>query len=164
MYLPSLGQLSKLRERSDQKNWSWVCLPNKRMPNESAPYNSSRDLTHACRGHDRELDNKLAKLRQRFEELTPLHQLSDDIQVVEKLLQQHAVALEESLRVTRETIKEGGRHLSAIKEIPEKSRKEARDFLHQDSPYAIADHQRQVAILQLNEVHRKPALFDLLIF
>lgn len=141
------GQLSKLRERLDQKELELGVLAEQTDAERICAIQFITRLTHACRGHDRELDNKLAKLRQRFEDLTPLHQLADEIQVVEKLLQHHATALEESLRVTRETIKEGGRHLSAAKEIPEKIRKEARDFLHLDSPYAIAEHQRQVARL-----------------
>jgi diguanylate cyclase len=141
------GQLSKLRERLDQKEQELGALSEQTESERSCTIQFITRLTHACRGHDRELDNKLAKLRQRFEEQTPLHLLSDEILAVEKLLQQHATALEESLRLTRETIKEGGRHLSSSKELPEKIRKEAREFFNLDSPYAIAEHQRQVARL-----------------
>ena len=81
------GQLSKLRERLDQKELELGVLAEQTDAERICAIQFITRLTHACRGHDRELDNKLAKLRQRFEELTPLHQLSDDIQVVEKLLQ-----------------------------------------------------------------------------
>lgn len=66
--------------------------------------------------------------------------------VIEKLLQQHAIAVEESVRLTRESLQEGSRHLSSIREVPE-LRREAREFLHQDAPYAFSEHQRQVARL-----------------
>ena len=141
------GQLTILRERLEQKELELSLLSEQNDAERTLAISFINRLTQACRGHDRELDNKLARLRQRFDEQTPLNQLTDDILAVEKLLQHHANALEESLRVTRDTLKEGGRQLSGTKDIPEKIRKEVREFLNLAQPYAIADHQRQVARL-----------------
>lgn len=141
------GQLTKLRERLEQKELELGLLAEQSDAERTLAISFINRLTQACRGHDRELDNKLARLRQRFEDQVPLGQLAEEIQAIERLLQHHAVALEESLRVTRDTLKEGGRHLTGTKDIPDKIRKEVREFLNQDQPYAIAEHQRQVARL-----------------
>ena len=138
------GQLSQLRERLEQKELEFGLLAEQTETERLCTSQLLTRLTHACRGHDRELDNRLAKLRQRYEEQTPLYLLTEEIATVEKLLHQHATAVEESLRLTRETLKEGVRHLSGVREVPEKIRREAREFLNQDSPYAFSDHQRQV--------------------
>ena len=141
------GQLSQLRERLEQKELEFGLLAEQSEAERLCTLQLLTRLTHACRGHDRELDNRLAKLRQRFEDHTPLHQLAEEIAVIERLLQQHAIAVEESVRLTRESLQEGSRHLSSIREVPEKLRREAREFLHQDAPYAFSEHQRQVARL-----------------
>lgn len=132
------GQLTKLRERLEQKELELGLLAEQSDAERTLAISFINRLTQACRGHDRELDNKLARLRQRFEDQVPLGQLAEEIQAIERLLQHHAVALEESLRVTRDTLKEGGRHLTGTKDIPDKIRKEVREFLNQDQPYAIA--------------------------
>lgn len=141
------GQLARLRERLEQKESEYRHLVVLTDEERNRNIQFMTRLMQACRGHDRELDNKLARLHQRFDERIPLPALVEDIQAAEKLLQQHANLLEESLRVSRESIREGGRLLTTTKEVPDKIRKEVRDFLTQASPYALAEHQQQVTRL-----------------
>ena len=68
-------------------------------------------LTQACRGHDRELDNRLAKLKQKLDGNPPLSSLDADLAVIEKLLQQHGHAMEESISLTRAAIEIGRAHV-----------------------------------------------------
>ena len=141
------GQLARLRERLEQRESEYHHLVAVTDEERSRNIQFMTRLMQACRGHDRELDNRLARLRQRFEERIPLPALVEEIQATEKLLQQHANLLEESLRTSRESIREGGRLLTSTKEVPEKIRKEVREFLGQAAPYAIAEHQQQVTRL-----------------
>lgn len=141
------GQLARLRERLEQKESEYHHLVALTDEERNRNIQFMMRLMQACRGHDRELDNRLARLRQRFEDRVPLPALVDEIQATEKLLQQHANLLEESLRTSRESIREGGRLLTSTKEVPEKIRKEVREFLGQATPYAISEHQQQVTRL-----------------
>ena len=100
------GQLARLRERLEQKESEYRHLVVLTDEERNRNIQFMTRLMQACRGHDRELDNKLARLHQRFDERIPLPALVEDIQAAEKSLQQHANLLEESLRVSRESIRE----------------------------------------------------------
>ena len=59
------GQLTILRERLEQKELELSLLSEQNDAERTLAISFINRLTQACRGHDRELDNKLARLRQR---------------------------------------------------------------------------------------------------
>ena len=57
------GQLSQLRERLEQKELEFGLLAEQTETERLCTSQLLTRLIHACHGHDRELDNRLAKLR-----------------------------------------------------------------------------------------------------
>lgn len=154
------GQLTSLREKLERRETELETLLADSATERMTAVQLIVRLSQACRGHDRELDNRLGRLRQRLDDQVPLTDLGDDLLTVEKLLQQHANAMEESFRVARRVIQEGARYLGHSRDMPEKVRREARLFLTQEEPYGFAEHHRQVG--RLLEIYQQAIRASLL--
>ena len=154
------GQLTSLREKLERRETELETLLADSATERMTAVQLIVRLSQACRGHDRELDNRLGRLRQRLDDQIPLTELGDDLLSVEKLLQQHANAMEESFRVARRVIEEGARYLGHSRDMPEKVRREARLFLTQEEPYGFAEHHRQVG--KLLEIYQQAIRASLL--
>ncbi len=117
-------------------------------------------LMQACRGHDRELDNRLAKLKQKLEGNPPLTSIDADLIAIEKLLQQHSHTMEESISLTRAAIDLGSKQLKTIKGFPEDTRRALKEFLASPESYGIGDHQKKV--IRLLEFYQQAIKIQLL--
>ncbi len=117
-------------------------------------------LMQACRGHDRELDNRLAKLKQKLEGNPPLTSIDADLNAIEKLLQQHSHTMEESISLTRAAIDLGSKQLKTIKGFPEDTRRALKEFLASPESYGIGDHQKKV--IRLLEFYQQAIKIQLL--
>ncbi len=117
-------------------------------------------LMQACRGHDRELDNRLAKLKQKLEGNPPLTSIDTDLNAIEKLLQQHSHTMEESISLTRAAIDLGSKQLKTIKGFPEDTRRALKEFLASPESYGIGDHQKKV--IRLLEFYQQAIKIQLL--
>ena len=122
------GQLARLRESLQQKQLELDGVVSFSDTERARSIQFIAKLMQACRGHDRELDNKLAKLKQKLDGNPPLSSLDADLAVIEKLLQQHGNALEESISLTKSAIELGSKQLKALKGFPEDTRKSSRSF------------------------------------
>lgn len=141
------GQLTRLREKLEQKELELGQLSEQSELERARSIQFITRLMQACRGHDRELDNRLAKLRQRFEENQPIHLLASDLLAVEKLLQNIDISLEESLRANRQQLKEGGRTLGALRQLPDKLRREAKELQNDSEGQTLTELQGRIARL-----------------
>src|SRR5690606_15613416 len=83
-----------------------------------------------------------------------------DLAVIEKLLQQHGNALEESISLTKSAIDLGTKQLKSIKGFPEDTRKSLKEFLASPDGYGIGDHQKKV--IRLLEFYQQAIKIQLL--
>ncbi|MCS3458105.1 diguanylate cyclase [Aeromonas sp. BIGb0445] len=154
------GQLARLRESLQRKQFELdetvLCSQSER----SRSIQFIAKLMQACRGHDRELDSKLAKLKQKLDGQPSLTHLDQDLAAIEKLLQQHSTALEESISLTAGAIELGSRQLKSLKGFPEETRKSLKAFLAAPNGYGLSDHQRRVT--QLLEFYQQAIKIQLL--
>ena len=91
------GQLARLRESLQQKQQELDGMASFSDAERTRSIQFIGKLMQACRGHDRELDNRLAKLKQKLEGNPPLTSIDADLIAIEKLLQQHSHTMEESI-------------------------------------------------------------------
>ncbi|EQB2603086.1 diguanylate cyclase [Aeromonas salmonicida] len=154
------GQLARLRESLQQKQLELDGIVTFSDAERARSIQFIGKLMQACRGHDRELDNKLAKLKQKLDGNPPLSSLDADLAVIEKLLQQHGNALEESISLTKSAIDLGTKQLKSIKGFPEDTRKSLKEFLASPDGYGIGDHQKKV--IRLLEFYQQAIKIQLL--
>ncbi|KTA91984.1 diguanylate cyclase [Aeromonas salmonicida subsp. smithia] len=154
------GQLARLRESLQQKQLELDGIVTFSDAERARSIQFISKLMQACRGHDRELDNKLAKLKQKLDGNPPLSSLDADLAVIEKLLQQHGNALEESISLTKAAIDLGTKQLKSIKGFPEDTRKSLKEFLASPDGYGIGDHQKKV--IRLLEFYQQAIKIQLL--
>ena len=86
-------------------------------------------LALACRGHNLELDNKLALLRNQLLENSDLNKSGKLLEVVEQLLVTQANQAEKQLHQTRDAITGAGRKLQQLKGLPAQLRRDLRELL-----------------------------------
>lgn len=152
------GQLARLRESLQQKQLELDGIVTFSDAERARSIQFIGKLMQACRGHDRELDNKLAKLKQKLDGNPPLSSLDAELAVIEKLLQQHGNALEESISLTKAAIDLGTKQLKSIKGFPEDTRKSLKEFLASPDGYGIGDHQKKV--IRLLEFYQQAIRFS----
>jgi diguanylate cyclase (GGDEF)-like protein len=109
-------------------------------------------LMLACRGLDRELDNRMAKLKPHLEKHTEIQQINDDINAIELLLTRYGMIQEQLLQQSSEKVKSQTTELIRNSILPEKVRREAREFLAAEKPYTFGDHQQR--IFRLLEIYQ----------
>ena len=154
------GQLARLRESLQHKQFELDETVLCSQAERSRSIQFIAKLMQACRGHDRELDSKLAKLKQKLDGQPALTALDQDLAAIEKLLQQHSTALEESISLTAGAIELGSRQLKSLKGFPEETRKSLKAFLAAPNGYGLSDHQRRIT--QLLEFYQQAIKIQLL--
>ena len=154
------GQLARLRESLQQKQQELDGMASFSDAERTRSIQFIGKLMQACRGHDRELDNRLAKLKQKLEGNPPLTSIDADLIAIEKLLQQHSHTMEESISLTRAAIDLGIKQLKTIKGFPEDTRRALKEFLASPESYGIGDHQKKV--IRLLEFYQQAIKIQLL--
>ncbi|MEH8163200.1 GGDEF domain-containing protein [Aeromonas allosaccharophila] len=154
------GQLARLRESLQQKQLELDGVLSFSDAERARGIQFINKLMLSCRGFDRELDNRFAKLKQKLDNNPAFTALDEDLQAIEKLLQQHSNALEESLTLTQTAIDLGSRQLKTIKGFPEETRKSLKEFLASPAGYGIADQQKKV--IKLLEFYQQAIKIQLL--
>ncbi|MDX7839233.1 diguanylate cyclase [Aeromonas caviae] len=154
------GQLARLRESLQQKQQELDGMASFSDAERTRSIQFIGKLMQACRGHDRELDNRLAKLKQKLEGNPPLTSIDADLIAIEKLLQQHSHTMEESISLTRAAIDLGSKQLKTIKGFPEDTRRALKEFLASPESYGIGDHQKKV--IRLLEFYQQAIKIQLL--
>ena len=154
------GQLARLRESLQQKQLELDGVLSFSDAERARGIQFINKLMLSCRGFDRELDNRFAKLKQKLDNNPAFTALDEDLQAIEKLLQQHSNALEESLTLTQTAIELGSRQLKTIKGFPEETRKSLKEFLASPVGYGIADQQKKV--IKLLEFYQQAIKIQLL--
>lgn len=109
-------------------------------------------LMLACRGLDRELDNRMAKLKPHLEKHTAIEQLHDDINAIELLLTRFGMIQEQLLQHSGEKVKSQTNELIRNTILPEKIRREARELMAAEKPYSFGEHQQR--IFRLLEIYQ----------
>ncbi|WP_439841540.1 diguanylate cyclase [Aeromonas taiwanensis] len=154
------GQLARLRESLQQKQQELDGMATFSDAERARSIQFIAKLMQACRGHDRELDNRLAKLKQKLDGNPPLTTIDAELATIEKLLQQHSHTMEESISLTRTAIDLGSKQLKAIKGFPEETRRSLKEFLASPECYGIGDHQKKV--IRLLEFYQQAIKIQLL--
>ena len=154
------GQLARLRESLQQKQLELDGVLSFSDAERARGIQFINKLMLSCRGFDRELDNRFAKLKQKLDNNPAFTALDEDLLAIEKLLQQHSNALEESITLTQTAIDLGSKQLKTIKGFPEETRKSLKEFLASPAGYSIADHQKKV--IKLLEFYQQAIKIQLL--
>ncbi|WP_421325785.1 diguanylate cyclase [Aeromonas veronii] len=154
------GQLARLRESLQQKQLELDGVLSFSDAERARGIQFINKLMLSCRGFDRELDNRFAKLKQKLDNNPAFTSLDTDLLAIEKLLQQHSNALEESITLTQTAIDLGSKQLKTIKGFPEETRKSLKEFLASPAGYGIADHQKKV--IKLLEFYQQAIKIQLL--
>lgn len=154
------GQLARLRESLQQKQLELDGVLSFSDAERARGIQFINKLMLSCRGFDRELDNRFAKLKQKLDNNPAFTALDEDLLAIEKLLQQHSNALEESITLTQTAIDLGSKQLKTIKGFPEETRKSLKEFLASPVGYGIADHQKKV--IKLLEFYQQAIKIQLL--
>ncbi|MFE8710441.1 GGDEF domain-containing protein [Aeromonas allosaccharophila] len=154
------GQLARLRESLQQKQLELDGVLSFSDAERARGIQFINKLMLSCRGFDRELDNRFAKLKQKLDNNPAFTALDEDLQAIEKLLQQHSNALEESITLTQTAIDLGSRQLKTIKGFPEDTRRSLKEFLASPVGYGIADQQKKV--IKLLEFYQQAIKIQLL--
>lgn len=146
------ARMTQLRTRLEQKEGELQALMqlagNER---ETLDVLISR-LMLACQGLDRELDNRMAKLKPHLEKHTAVEQLHDDINAIELLLTRFGMIQEQLLQHSGEKVKSQTNELIRNTILPEKIRREAREFMAAEKPYSFGEHQQR--IFRLLEIYQ----------
>ncbi|MGY3961870.1 GGDEF domain-containing protein [Aeromonas popoffii] len=154
------GQLARLRESLQQKQLELDGVLSFSDAERARGIQFINKLMLSCRGFDRELDNRFAKLKQKLDNNPAFTSLDADLLAIEKLLQQHSNALEESITLTKSAIDLGSKQLKSIKGFPEDTRKSLKAFLASPDGYGIGDHQKKV--IRLLEFYQQAIKIQLL--
>ncbi len=145
-------RLTQLKARLEQKELELQALA------ESAEHDRNKldslisRLMLTCRGFDRELDNRMARLKPHLEKHTELSEINDDITAIEGLLSRYSLIQSQLLQHASEQVKSQTNELIRNSVLPEKIRREAREFIAQDAPYTFGDHQQR--IFRLLEIYQ----------
>jgi diguanylate cyclase len=101
-------------------------------------------LMQACRGLDRELDNRMGKLKPHLDKHTEIRKINDDIKAIESLLARYGLIQEQLRQQSSEQLKTQTNKLIRSSVIPEKVRREARELIAAEAPYTFGEHQQRI--------------------
>jgi diguanylate cyclase len=101
-------------------------------------------LMLACRGLDRELDNRMGKLKPHLDKHCEIKKVNDDIKAIESLLTRYGLIQEQLRQHSSEQIKTQTNKLIRSSVIPEKIRREARELIATEAPYTFGEHQQRI--------------------
>lgn len=86
-------------------------------------------LSHACKGIDTELDNRLAGLRTLFTQSAPMADVERQTAIISKLLQKHALKVEKEITRLQALLLQASTSLQKSKGVPNGVRRELREFI-----------------------------------
>ncbi|MCF3096097.1 GGDEF domain-containing protein [Aeromonas australiensis] len=138
------GQLARLRESLQQKQLELDSVLSFSDAERARGIQFINKLMLSCRGFDRELDNRFAKLKQKLDNNPAFTALDEDLLAIEKRLQLHSNEQEEAIVLTQSAIELGSKQLKPLKGFPEETRKSLKEFLASPAGYGIADQQKKV--------------------
>jgi diguanylate cyclase len=146
------ARMAQLKARLDQKEDEFQALV-QAAGNERETLDAliSR-LMVACRGLDRELDNRMAKLKPHLEKHTAIEQINGDINAIESLLTRFGVIQQQLLQSANEKVKNQSNEIIRSSTLPEKIRRETREFVAAEQPYTFGEHQQR--IFRLLEIYQ----------
>ncbi|WP_024872478.1 GGDEF domain-containing protein [Tolumonas lignilytica] len=145
-------RLTQLKTRLEQKELELQALAESSDQDRQTLDTLISRLMLACRGLDRELDNRMARLKPHLEKHTAIEQINDDINAIELLLTRFGVIQEQLLQRAGEQVKSNANELIRNAILPEKVRREAREFAAQETPYTFGEHQQR--IFRLLEIYQ----------
>lgn len=90
-------------------------------------------LSQVCKGIDLELDNKLANFRVLLNKSAPISDIENQIQIISKLLQQHTSVNESNIKQMHQQFCDAGLTLQKTKGLPDKLRRDLRNFIGESS-------------------------------
>ncbi len=91
-------------------------------------------LSHACRGQNRELDNKLGLLRTKLNQNQDLNNCKQLLEQIEQLLARNAAVTETNLKKLDEEFSEAGKQLQQLKGLDPSLRRDLRELLVETDP------------------------------
>ncbi len=145
-------RLTQLKTRLEQKELELQTLAESSEHDRSKLDSLISRLMLTCRGFDRELDNRMARLKPHLDKHTELAKINDDITAIEGLLSRYSVIQAQLLQHAGEQVKSNTNELIRNPILPEKLRREAREFIAQEAPYTFGDHQQR--IFRLLEIYQ----------
>jgi diguanylate cyclase (GGDEF)-like protein len=89
-------------------------------------------LSHACKGQDLKLDNRLASFRTLLNKSVAFDSLEKEIEVLSQLLLSFAAQNEQNIRELDQQFKQAGKALQQVKGLPDNVRRELRTLLKQN--------------------------------
>lgn len=146
------ARMAQLKTRLDQKEDELQALVQVASNERETLDALIARLMVACRGLDRELDNRMAKLKPCLDKHTALEQMNDDINAIGSLLSRYGVVQQQLLQTASEKIKSQTNEIIRSSTLPEKIRREAREFMAGEQPYTFGDHQQR--IFRLLEIYQ----------
>ncbi|MGL4251248.1 MAG: diguanylate cyclase [Aeromonas sp.] len=138
------GQLARLRESLQQKQLELDGVLSFSDAEHARGIQFINKLMLSCRGFDRELDDRFAKLKLELDNNPAFTALDAELLAIEKLLLHHSNAIEESLSLTQTAIELGSKQLKNLKGLPEEIRRSLKEFLTSPASYSVFDHQKKV--------------------
>lgn len=101
-------------------------------------------LMQACRGIDRELDNRMARLKQMLDKHISVEEMNIEIKNIESHLTRYSQIENQMLTSLREQTKAQAQDFSKNVLLPGKIRRQAKELLSLDVPYTIGEHQQLI--------------------
>lgn len=111
-------------------------------------------LSHACKGMDLELDNKLATLRSMSQGSQPFIAISNQMNIISELLKKQAQKNEKNIQLMQENLISSGKNLQKSKGMPGDTRRKLRNFIEQNSDA------KQTIIQYIPALNELLALYD----
>lgn len=124
-------------------------------------------LMQACRGVDRELDNRMARLKALFDKQADVEEMNLEIKNIEAQLTRYSQIENQMLLSLREQTKSQAQDISKNVLLPGKIRRQAKELLSLDTPYTIGEHQQlifrlldiyQIALKNLIDIANGPEI------
>lgn len=124
-------------------------------------------LMQACRGVDRELDNRMARLKALFDKQADVEEMNLEIKNIEAQLTRYSQIENQMLLSLREQTKSQAQDISKNVLLPGKIRRQAKELLSVETPYTIGEHQQlifrlldiyQIALKNLIDIANGPEI------
>jgi len=104
-------------------------------------------LIRLCQGLDRELDNRLGKLRAQLDKNVAIASLEPELEKLNELLKLQLSRRDENTQKLVDIIDQFGTSLQKIKGLPPQLRRDLRSFMQDDEAYGSFEHQQRLMTL-----------------
>lgn len=111
-------------------------------------------LSHACKGMDLELDNRLATLRSMSQDSQPFIAISNQMNIVSELLKKQAQRNEKNVQLMQENLISSSKNLQKSKGMPGDTRRKLRNFIEKNND------PKQTTIEYIPALNELLALYD----